>query len=80
MATHQNIIGPRLQELRKARKLTQGMLAARCELLGWNASENTITKIETQIRCVTDKKLVTLCEALRIKMPDFFPKYRKLFS
>ena len=68
----QNIIGPRIRELRRAQGLTQAALAARCGTLGWDASENTITKIEKQFRCVTDRELLVLMEALRVKFKQVF--------
>ncbi|MCX6910374.1 MAG: helix-turn-helix transcriptional regulator [Verrucomicrobia bacterium] len=79
MAACQNSIGPRIKALRSAQKLTQAMLAARCGTLGWDVGENVITKIETQLRCVTDRELIILAEALRVKLRDFFPNKSKLF-
>lgn len=55
------------------------MLAARCEILGWEVSENGITKIETQVRCVTDKELLILAEALKVKLRDLLPGRSNLF-
>ena len=55
------------------------MLAARCGALGWDVGENTVTKIETGVRCVTDNELIFLAEALRVKLRDFFPNKPKLF-
>ena len=55
------------------RKLSQDMLAARCGVLGWDLTENGVTKIETQIRCVTDVELLTLALALRVDPGVFFP-------
>jgi transcriptional regulator with XRE-family HTH domain len=79
MEADQNIIGEQVKKLRKAQGLTQDNLAARCASLGWNVSENTITKIELGIRCVTDKEIVVLALALRVKMKEFLPKYQKIF-
>ena len=79
MAACQNIIGRRVKALRSAQELTQAMLAARCGTLGWDVSESVITKIETQLRCVTDRELIILAEALRVKLREFFPNKPKLF-
>jgi hypothetical protein len=49
------------------------MLAARCGLLGWDASENIVTKIETQVRCVTDAELACLAKALDADAADLLP-------
>ena len=54
-----------VRKLRYQRDLTQAMLTARCSQAGWDVSENTIAKIEAQIRCVTDREVVFLAKALR---------------
>lgn len=79
MLTKQNVIGSKIRDLRRAKKVSQAMLAARCEVLGWRISENGITKIERQIRCVTDRELLILAEALHVKLRDIFPEKNKLF-
>jgi transcriptional regulator with XRE-family HTH domain len=75
----QNIIGPRIRQLRREQDLTQAELAARCGRLGWDASENTITKIEKCFRCVTDRELVILVQALRVKMRQIFADKPSMF-
>jgi len=70
----QNIIGPVVRKLRYRREMTQGMLAARCGLIGWDVGENTIAKIEAQIRCVTDQEAFWLAEALGVPVQELFPK------
>lgn len=54
------------------------MLAARCGLLGWDASENVVTKIETQVRCVTDVELACLAKALDADTAELLPPREKL--
>ena len=49
------------------------MLAARCGTLGWDVSENVITKIETHIRCVTETELLCIAAALNMRVENFFP-------
>ena len=68
-----------MRVLRMAQKLTQGDLAARCGTLGWDATENTITKIETQLRCVTDRELVLIARALRTKLRHLVEGNSSLF-
>jgi DNA-binding XRE family transcriptional regulator len=67
-----NIIGPAIRKLRYQRGMTQAMLTARCSGVGWDVSENTIAKIEAQIRCVTDGEILFLAKALRVKVQDVF--------
>jgi hypothetical protein len=56
------------------------MLAARCGMLGWDIGENTITKIETQLRCLVDFELLCLAQALDVDTSSFLPasEQRKL--
>ena len=77
----QNVVGPRIAAVRAALGLSQDALSARCTLLGWEVSENGITKIETQVRCVTDHELFVLARALRVKLIELIPpaERRKLF-
>ena len=66
MATEQNMIGPTLRSLREAEGLTQAELAGRLQLAGWDISRETLAKVESQVRCVTDRELVRFAEALEI--------------
>lgn len=79
MGAQQNIVGREIKRLRKAKGLTQDNVAARCAKLGWNTTENVITKIESQIRCVTDRELIILASALKVPLKELFPKYPRLF-
>jgi transcriptional regulator with XRE-family HTH domain len=68
----QNSIGPTIRKIRYQRGLTQAMLAARCHRVGWDIGENTISKIEAQIRCITDTEIIFIAKALGVKIQDFF--------
>lgn len=61
------MIGPRLRSLREAEGLTQAELAARLQLAGWDISRETLAKVESQVRCVTDRELVRFAEALEVE-------------
>ncbi len=73
MAAPQNIVGPVVRKIRYQRDWTQAMLTARCSRAGWDISENTIAKIEAQIRCVTDEETVFLAKALRVNCKMYSP-------
>jgi transcriptional regulator with XRE-family HTH domain len=73
----QNIVGPVVRKIRYAKGWTQTMLAARCSRAGWDIGENTISKIEAQVRCVTDEELVYLARALKVKEQELFPPASK---
>ena len=64
------MIGPALRSLREAEGLTQAELAARLQLSGWDISRETLAKVESQVRCVTDRELVRFAEALEVDPSD----------
>ncbi len=66
MAAEQNMIGPRLRSLREAEGLTQSEFAARLQRDGWDISRETLAKVESQVRCVTDRELVRFADALDV--------------
>jgi hypothetical protein len=69
----QNVVGPVVRKLRYQRDMTQAMLTARCCRAGWDIGENTIAKIEAQIRCVTDREVILLAKALGVSVQQVFP-------
>jgi transcriptional regulator with XRE-family HTH domain len=73
MTKLQNIVGPQIRKLRYQQELTQEMFAARCALLGWDLSRGTLSKIEAQLRCVTDSELVILAKALKVEVSAVLP-------
>jgi transcriptional regulator with XRE-family HTH domain len=73
MAKPQNIVGPQVRKLRYQQEMTQGMFAARCSILGWDLSRGTLSKIEAQLRCVTDAELVILARALKVEPTALLP-------
>ena len=76
MTKPQNIVGPQIRKLRYQQKLTQEMFAARCTLHGWDLSRGTLSKIEAQLRCVTDAELVILAKALKVEVSAVLPPKR----
>ena len=54
--------------------LTQPMLVARLNLLGWDVSRETLAKIESRIRWVADAELLCLAEALGKSVEELLPK------
>jgi transcriptional regulator with XRE-family HTH domain len=71
------MVGAQVKSLRQAQKLTQPMLVARCNLLGWGISRETLAKIEAQIRWVADFELICLSKALNARVEDLLPDQSK---
>jgi hypothetical protein len=73
MSNPRNITGPQIRKLRSQQGLTQPMLAARCRRWGWDLSRETLAKIETQLRWVSDFEMLCLAKALRVMPEDLWP-------
>lgn len=54
------------------------MLAARCRRWGWDLSRETLAKIETQVRWVSDFEMVCLAKALRVEPSELWPAKDKI--
>lgn len=68
-----NIIGPQLRRIRVRAGLTQDALAAQCGVWGWDMSRATLSKIEAQLRCVSDFELIALADVLKVEASDLLP-------
>jgi len=77
MTDHQNIVGPVIRELRDKKKITQAQLAAKLNLNGWDLSRGTVSKIEAQLRCVTDYEILKLAAAIGIDPPELLRRAAK---
>lgn len=69
----QNIVGPQVGRLRYERGWSQDDLTGRLQRLGWGISRGTLAKIEARIRCVTDRELLLLARALKVRLDDLYP-------
>ena len=58
---------------RNQKALTQQELAAKLNLLGWQASRETVAKIELQHRWVADVELICLSKVLCISIQQLIP-------
>lgn len=70
MAEHQNIVGPVIRQLRERKGLTQAQLVAKLNIIGWDLSRGTLSKIEAQLRCVTDYEIPILAISIGIEPSD----------
>lgn len=72
-----NIIGPSVRRLRSQMEWTQAELAAKCGVRGWDVSRGTLSKIEAQVRCVSEAELWILAEVLGCSLEALYPNRRK---
>lgn len=61
-----NIIGKKVEEERKKKGLKQKEFLAKLQVSGIDLSASGLSKLEGQIRLVTDKELVAIADALNI--------------
>ena len=71
--TAKNLIGPQLAKHRTHLAMSQSEVAGLCQRSGWDVSRETLAKIESGIRCVTDLELVEISSALKLPLPVLFP-------
>lgn len=67
-----NIVGSVVKNIRESKNLTQEQLVAHCNLIGWSISRGTLAKIESHVRCVTDKEVLLLATALKIRVEQLY--------
>ena len=69
-----NIAGPQVRRLRSQQGITQQAFAARCQRMGWDISRDTLAKLESQMRWLSDFELVFLAEALSVPLDLLLPE------
>ena len=67
-----NQIGSKVRELRLAADMTQAEFATRCDLVGLNISRGTVSKIESQVRRITNDEVEYLAKALKVGVSELY--------
>lgn len=70
----QNMVAPRIKQLRLEKGMTQKTLAERLETLAVYVCRGSISRIEEQKRTITDIELVGIAEVLQVDISEFFKK------
>jgi transcriptional regulator with XRE-family HTH domain len=73
-----NMVGPQVRKIRKQQGLTQPALAAKCQVLGWDLSRESLAKIESRLRGVSDWELIGLSLALNIPFELLYPDRKSI--
>lgn len=69
-----NLIGKNLKKIRKKAKISQQTLSNKLELLGVYVCRGSISRIEDNLRTVTDIELYAIAHALNVSIDDLFDK------
>ncbi len=67
---NKNVIGKQIAAIRKSKRITQGELAAKMQLLNINIDQQIISKIEKNQRQVTDYEFIGFSLCLKVKLED----------
>ncbi len=67
-----NLVGKRVKQLRKEKRMSQQELSARLETLAIYICRGSISRIEEQKRTVTDIELLGLSQVLATPIEEFF--------
>lgn len=75
-----NIIGEKLQTVRKEKGLSQSDLAAKMQTMNVNMDQQMISKIEKNQRQVTDFEFACFCKCLRITTEELLGDFNALLK
>ena len=74
-----NVIHARLRYYRELRGWSQEQVVAKLQVMNVNIDQQMLSKIENNLRMVTDYELVCLCRVLQVTeqelLADFYEKY-----
>lgn len=70
----QNMVGPRIKQLRLEKGMTQKTLAEILEILAVYVCRGSISRIEEQKRTITDIELIGIAEVLQVDISELFKK------
>ena len=70
---NRNIIGRRVEALRKARGIKQKDFIARLQVAGLDINPTSYSKLEGQIRIATDREVYIIAQVLGVTMEELFP-------
>jgi transcriptional regulator with XRE-family HTH domain len=72
-----NLVGPQVRKFRMHHGWSQPAMVAKCQLSGWDLSRESLAKIESRLRSVTDIEVLKLAKILRVDFSKLFPTLRK---
>jgi len=67
-----NLIGEKVRDLRRARRMSQQQLSNRLELLGVYVCRGSVSRIEDRSRTVTDIEAFALAKVLGVPLSELF--------
>lgn len=74
-----NMVGARIEQLRKAKGISQKDFIAQLQLAGIDINPTSYSKLEGQIRIATDKEIYTIAQLLQLPyVDDLFHNHERI--
>ena len=74
-----NMVGARIEQLRKAKGISQKDFVAQLQLAGIDINPTSYSKLEGQIRIATDKEIYTIAQLLQLPyVDDLFHNHERI--
>ena len=67
-----NIVGKRIEEIRKEKGIKQKDFIARMQIMGCDINPTSYSKLEGQLRNATDKEIYVIAKVLKINISELF--------
>ena len=67
-----NMVGKRIEQLRKARGIKQKDFIARIQIMECDMNPTSYSKLEGQLRFATDREIFVIAKILDVKMEELF--------
>ena len=67
-----NMVGKRIEQLRKSRGIKQKDFIARIQIMGCDMNPTSYSKLEGQLRIATDREVFVIAKILGVKMEELF--------
>ena len=74
---NKNIIHDRLKQIRKEKHISQSELASKLQVCNINIDQQMISKIEKNMRQVTDYELACICKCLNVPLDLMLQDFEK---
>ena len=71
-----NIVGRRVEFLRKERGISQKDFISRMQTMGCDINPTSYSKLEGQVRIATDKEIFVIAQILDVSVDDLFEDQR----
>ena len=69
---NKNLVGKNIERLRKEKGYKQKDFIAQIQIMGCDMNPTSYSKLEGQIRSVTDKEIYVIAKILGVKIEDLF--------